>query len=46
MGDMIKAVINNSDLKSGEYPEYPFALSFCFGQNSSIFKTIAGNGKS
>ena len=45
MGDMIKAVINNSDLKYGEYPKYPFVLSFCFGQNRSIFKTMMGNEK-
>ena len=42
MGDMIKAVIKNFDLKSGVSTR----LSFCsIGQNSSIFKTMIGNGK-
>ena len=46
MGDMIKAVIKNLDLKTGIYSK----ISFCpiynnFGQNSSIFKTIVENGK-
>lgn len=42
MGDMIKAVKNKFDLKSGS----PLRLSFCpIGQNGSIFKTMIGNGK-
>lgn len=46
MGDMIKSVIKNFDLKSGEYPEYPFCpVLNCFGQNSAIFKPMMGNGK-
>ena len=46
MGNMIKAVIRNFDLKSGEYPEYPFCPALnCFGQNGAIFKTMMGNGE-
>ena len=46
MGDMIKAVIKNFDLKSEFIPKYPFVLfSGSFGQNSSIFKTMMRNGK-
>ena len=46
MGDMIKSVIKNFHLKSGEYPEYPFCpVLNCFGQNSAIFKPMMGNGK-
>ena len=40
--DMIKAVIKNFDSKSGVSSR----LSFCpIGHNSSIFKTMIGNGK-
>ena len=46
MGDMIKAVKKIFDLKSGLSSRLSFCPIFnCFGQNSSIFKTIMGNGK-
>ena len=46
MGDMIKAVKKNFDLKSGLSSRLSFCPVFnCFGQNSSIFKTMMENGK-
>lgn len=57
MGDMIKAVIGNFDLKSGVSSRLSFCPIFncfginssislnCFGENSSIFKALMENGK-
>ena len=47
MGDMIKAVKKNFDLKSGLSSRLSFCPVFnCFGQNSSIFKTMMEMGNS
>ena len=45
MGDMIKAVIKNFDLKSGEYPEYPFVLFSISLDKKVLFLNPLGNGK-
>ena len=43
MGDMIKAVMKNFDLKSGVSSKISFCPIFiCFGQNGSIFKIMIG----
>jgi hypothetical protein len=45
MGDMVDDVINNFDLKSGVSRISVCPIFNCFGQNSSIFKTMMENGK-